>query len=122
MTQEQKQRFLKADEQAKQEGQAALRVLGPPNNVESLCGTCGGVVVTVVFGGTDRPQIRVRPGARGRQHIHLHDRGGSNAARTSLLHEACCTGQGTVPGSPKITLICGECGARLISFEGVSND
>jgi hypothetical protein len=51
---------LKGDESAK-------GALGPPNSVGYLCGTCGGVVVTVVYGGTAQPQIRLRPGSKGPQ-------------------------------------------------------
>ena len=97
-------------------------LLRPPNRLGCLCDSCGGVVVTVVFGGTDRPQLRLRPGSKGRRHIRLYDERGSRFAHTSLRREVCCAGQGTVFGCPKISIICGGCGASLIRFEGGAYD
>jgi len=79
--------------------EGATAVHGPPKSAEDVCGSCGGVVVTVVFGGTDPPQVRLRPGSKGRQRMRLN-------------HE------GTVFGRRKITIICGGCGTSLIRFEG----
>ena len=119
MTEKQGGRFFEVVEQARKGDEAATAVLGPPNSVENLCSTCGGVVVTVVFGGTDRPQIRFR---LGRRHIRLYDEGGWKSAHWSLRREVCRAGQGTLFGIPKISVICGGCGASLVRFEGGSCD
>jgi hypothetical protein len=117
MTQEQKERCLKADEHAKQADQAAMAALGPPNSTQHDCSSCGGVA-TVVFSGPHGREIRFRLGSKGRRYIRLHDDGGGNAAPTSLGREVWCREQGREPDSPKVTLMCGECGAHLICFEG----
>jgi hypothetical protein len=113
MTQEQQN-----DEQAKQEDQAATAVLGPPNSEEDLCGSCGGLVVTVVFGSRDRPEIGCRLWLMGRGLMGPNDDRGCNPAHTPLRHAGAGAGHGAVSGCQKIRIICGGCGRRLFLFEG----
>ena len=119
MTEEQRERLV---EQARKGEEAAMAVVGPSSGAECLCESCGGVVVTVVFGGRDRPEFGFRLGSKGRRPIRLHDEGGGDAAPRSLRCEVCCGGQRTVSGCPKISFICGGCGRRLFLFEGGAHD
>jgi ribosomal protein S27E len=86
------------------------------------CDSCGGLEVTVLLGGADRPQIRWRPGSKRLGYFLLYEEGGGKSGHMPPRREVCGATQGTVFGSPRITIICGECGASLMRFEGGAGD
>src|SRR5882672_2066442 len=113
---------IRGDEHAQNPDEAVTGPSGSPNNEEYLCGSCGGVLMTVALRDRNRPEIGFRLGSKGRREIRLCDEGGDNAAPGSLGRELCCAGPVMVSSCPKVSIICGGCARPLFLFEGGAHD
>lgn len=91
------------------------------SNGVGRCESCSGVAATVVLGGDDRPEIRL-PLASVSAFAGDPPRFGIEGGSKPNQLFPSLTGRGAeqrqVFSSPKITIICGGCGARLMSFGG----
>lgn len=91
--------------------------LESPNDVEHLCETCGGVVITVAVGDDGRPQILLSPGSQVCGHPVFTGADFSEPPDPSPQLSVRRAQQATPFCKPKVTIICGGCGLQLLSFE-----